>query len=87
MIVQVKYATIENAYHTLRDARAALDVFYPGADWARRKGMAQLMDEMANAGEGLLVVIRAIGNPDRDDLQEEYKKSLTQGERVHSSAS
>lgn len=76
MIVQVKYATIENAYHKLQDSSDALRVFYPGADWCRRKGMAALMDEIANAGERLMVVIRAVGNPDREDLQDEYRKSL-----------
>lgn len=54
-----------------------MQVFYPGADWLRRAGMAQLQDKITKAELDLLIVIRAVGNPDREDLQQEYRDSLT----------
>lgn len=67
--VRVPYGVIDRAYRVLGDADSSIRVFYPSADWAQRKGMQILMDEINEAQEGLLITIRAILNPDREDFQ------------------
>lgn len=80
MLVQIRYGAIDRANDVLRDADSTIRVFYGGADWAQRKGMALLMDEITQAQEGLLEVIRAFLNPERGDLQPAYQVRVEKDE-------
>lgn len=62
--VAIKYENINKIYNTLVDAYRVIQAKYPGANHAERKGMKLMMDEINEAEEMCLEVIRPELNPE-----------------------
>jgi hypothetical protein len=56
--VLINLDRLKSIHHVLRDAGEVIRCFYPGANWAERKGMKLAMDEIDRAEEMCLEVIR-----------------------------
>lgn len=71
--VLIKFSDLNSIYHLLGEAGEVIRAFYPGANWAERKGAKLMMEELDQAQEMCLQVIRPV-------LQEEREAAQTRAE-------